>query len=98
MTRVYITYSAGASSSGAPGCPDCAACTASTVSARTVLMLSCSIDCSGTDGAFRVALLHLVERQDRVVADVSGGAELLHALHADRLLRLARRLEERARV
>ena len=49
-------------------------------------------------GSRRNALLHLVEREHGVVAGVAGGAELRQAVDAHLLLRLARGLEERARV
>src|ERR1700694_1018792 len=70
----------------------------STASGRGVLMLSCSICCSGTDGARLVALGHLIERENCVVTGVAGCAELGQALEGDLLLRLARGLEEGARV
>src|SRR5262245_19921046 len=53
---------------------------------------------SGTDGAPGIASLHLVKGKHRVVARVAGGAEQREPVDADLLLRLARRLEERARV
>src|SRR5581483_5842779 len=46
----------------------------------------------------RVALRHLLERQHLVVARVTRGAELRQPLHHDLLHRLARGLEECARV
>src|SRR5258708_7155280 len=61
-------------------------------------MLSCSMFRSGTDGARLVTLRHLVERENLVVAGVSGCAELRQALEGDLLLRPARGLEERTRI
>src|ERR1700730_11709818 len=58
-------------------------------------MLSCSMPGLGANGARLVALCHLVERENFVVAGVTGCAELRQALEGDLLLRLAGGLEER---
>src|SRR5512133_784171 len=108
MTRAKRTYAAGASESGAPGCPELAAWTASIASVRIVSMQrrSCceygftasEAPPSGANGAPRVALRQLGEREHLVVACMTGGTELRQALRRDLPLRLARRLEEGARV
>src|ERR1700704_4425031 len=62
-------------------------------------MLSCSMPgLLSANGARLVALCHLVERENLVVAGVAGCAELRQALKGDLLLRLAGGLEERTRI
>src|SRR3977135_964878 len=62
-------------------------------------MLSCSMPgVLRANGARLVALCHLVERENFVVAGVAGCAELRQALEGDLLLRLTGGLEERTWV